>query len=644
MKPIAVLFPSQAASPPAAPFIPPELDAMRRNGLPSVPPFPGQGPQPFSNLSLPIQAPLPAQGRPAPIQPSVLSPNPAVPPQAFKPNQSAVKPGQAVIIPPNLPAQVPIPPQTKPAAVAPQEESKSPPKGPALKPKPLPLLVEETKEVKPSPKKQGRRQNDPTKSQPESPKGLQRPAKNQLFPDKSQPPSPKRLKDPCQSCRQAESTVVITSNGETPLKVCDECAKGYTDVLPLVTFPKLTSRDIIDFAVEKFEYVKSIKKQIEENLTRIDKFKAKAEKEFEEVSKELQKCKTRIFDKVTALRRDIESKLTTALAEIEANLCNFDYNPRTEYALVMWEKRVEDVNFALFVSRCSTPDVVGEVTRTIDYEVNGLIALNCIPIITDNQIVKFHCKREEWCPSIPLQSEIHVSDHSVFTFIGGQDILCTGGHSDEEDSLVAFDTAYIVNMATGNAETLKNMETARYRHGAVWIGQNVYMFGGENPDFLSVCEKLCLNHRDRPWSKLREMASPRSCFNPFVKERLIYIMGGSNTHDCELYDFVKNTFLPLSFFLPDSLPVTAVLLLPNIYIFQGSQGLKWDPSHKSTKSTSITRDLPYRNREESEEIDVWSNFSPLLISGRLYLSCNQAQEVVRQEMGGRFAVHSFPFL
>jgi len=636
MKPLTLLFPSHPASPPPAPFIPPEVDAIWKNGLPLVSPFPAQGPQPSQNLHPPPQNSF------VPVQPT----NPIVPPQAFKPGQNVPKPG------PHMPGQVSIPPQNQPAPiqppVAPREEEKSPPKAPGPKPKPAPLRVEESKEVKPSQKKQGRKQNDPARSLPESPKGQKHPPNSLLFPDKSQPPSPKRLKDPCSSCNLAESTVVITSNGEDPQKACDECAKGYPGVLPLATFPKLTAKDIIDLAVEKFEYVKTVKKRIEENLTKIDKFKAKAEKEFKAASKELEICKTRIFDKVTTLRREIESKLTTALAEIEANLCKYDYKPGTEYALVMWEKRVEDVNFDLFVSRCSAPDIVGEVTRTIDYEVNGLLALNCIPVITDNQIVKFHCKREDWCPSIPLQSEIHVSVYSAFTYIGEQDVLCTGGCTDES-AIKASDTAYIVNIATGSTKTLPNMETARCLHGSIWIGQNVYMFGGQNQDYLSACEKLCLNHQERPWSQLEEMQYPRACFNPFVKEKLIYLMGGSNTRDCELYDFMRNTFLPLSFFLPASLPVCAVLMFPNICIFQNTQGLIWNPSHKSTKHTIVSRDLPSSyldrtQREDSEEIAVWSNFSPLIIAGRLYLSCNQTQEVVRQELGGRYAVRSFPFI
>jgi len=648
MKPLTHLYPSHPASPPPAPFISPEVEAIWRNGLPLVSPFPAQGPQPSQNLHPPIQVLPPSQNTFVPVQPT----NPIVPPQAFKPGQSVPKSG------PPMPVLIPLPPQNQLASiqppVAPLEEEKSPPKAPGPKPKPAPLRVEEIKEVRPNQKKQGRKQIDPGRSLPESPKGQKHPPNSQLFPDKSQPPSPKRLKDPCPSCDRAESTVVITSNGDHPQKACDECAKDYPDVLPLATFPQLTSRDVINFAVNKYKNVKIVKKRIEENLNRIDTFKAKAEKEFEAASKELQNCKTRIFDKVTTLRREIESKHTTALAEIEANLCSRDFNPRTEYALVMWKWRVddiqwvEDVNFDLFVSRCSAPDIVGEVTRTIDYEVNGLLALNCIPVITDNQIVKFNCKREYWCPSIPLLSEIHVSVHSAFTHIGEQDVLCTGGCTGggpDESALIASNTAFIVNTATGSTTSLKLMATARYHHGSIWIGQNVFMFGGQNQDYLSVCEKLCLNHQDQPWSQLREMLSPRACFNPLVKEKLIYLMGGSNTRDCELYDFTRNTFKPLSFFLPASFPVCAVLLLPNICIFQNSKGLIWDPLQKSTKHTIVTRDLPSSNleREEQKPIDVWSNFSPLIVAGRLYLSCNQTKEVVRQELGGRYGVHSFPF-
>ena len=136
---------------------------------------------------------------------------------------------------------------------------------------------------------------------------------------------------------------------------------------------------------------------------------------------------------------------------------------------------------------------------------------------------------------------------------------------------------------------------------------------------------------------------PRSYFNPFVKELLIYLIGGSNTRYCELYDFTRNTFLPLSFFLPASLPVCAVLKEKLIYIFQNSQGLIWNPLHKSTKHTTVSRYLGRTQREDSEEIAVWSNFTPLIIAGRLYLSCNQTQEVVRQELGERYGVRSFPF-
>jgi hypothetical protein len=179
------------------------------------------------------------------------------------------------------------------------------------------------------------------------------------------------------------------------------------------------------------------------------------------------------------------------------------------------------------------------------------------------------------------------------------------------------------------------------------------MFGGQNPDFLTACEKFCLNHQEREWSQMKEMLVPRASFNPFVYQKLIYIMGGSNTRDCELYDFTRNTFLPLSFFLPESLPVLALFLEPNVLLFQGNKGLIWKPVHKSTKSTTINRDMPCQSKpltdfgsdeSDREEIPIWSNFTPLIVGGRLYFASNQAKEVIRQELGGRYAVRTFSFL
>ena len=108
---------------------------------------------------------------------------------------------------------------------------------------------------------------------------------------------------------------------------------------------------------------------------------------------------------------------------------------------------------------------------------------------------------------------------------------------------IASAAAYIVNMATGIANAILDMETARYHHGSIWIGRNVYIFGGIGPDYLSVCEKLCLDHQDQSWSQLSEMGLPRARFNPFVKGELIYLLGGSNTRDCELYAFITNSCL-----------------------------------------------------------------------------------------------------
>lgn len=623
MKLLDQIFPSLASISPAQIALP-ELEHIRRDGLPLVPPVPMQIPKPAQSLPTHAQAP-----KPAPIRP--------VPKQAENPPKLPTNPQNSA-----MPVQVSIPsqnpPANSPASIAsfgPGDAPKIPPKESG--PRPAPLQLEETKEIKPPPKRQPRRPNEAIRSQPESPKGLQRLPNSQLFPDKSQPPSPKKLKDPC-ACQKAESTVVII-NGDKPQKACDTCAENYTDVLPLSTFSLLTTSDIIDFAIEKFNYAKTMKERLEENLNRIDRFKVKAEKEFDNTIKELQKCKIRMLSKVAEIRRDIESKLTVGLSDIEANLCNRNYKPQNsnEYAFIMWEKRVEDLNYDLFVSRCSVPDIVGAVTRTIDYEVKGLFSLNCIPIIRDTEIVKFNCKREIWCPRIPLIGEITVSKHTVFTYIGGQEVVCTGNYNAK--TLQAFASAYIVNMATGIANAILDMETARYHHGSIWIGRNVYVFGGKGPDYLSACEKLCLDHQDRPWSQLSDMGLPRARFNPFVKGELIYLMGGSNTRDCELYDFIRDTFLPLSFFIPLAKETTAVVLGSNVYVFQDKKGVKWDISRKSTKSEDIYRGL----EEPNDDINlVWSNFTPLVIAGRLYIASNRSKEIIRQALGSPYDVTSFP--
>lgn len=568
-------------------------------------------------LNILFPAPQMPVDPPPAIVPPVPLPNPAIPPELVAMQQH---PG-APLLPPVLPSP--------------------PPKVPG--PKPLPM--EEIKEELKSSKKSKKKPPSSIKSQPISPKGLKTPAKADLFPDKSQPPSPKRLKDPCTACNQAECSLLLVYQ-ETPLKkVCDACAKDFPDTLPLSTYPKLMENtDQIDFALEKFNYMKKIKTKLHTNLTRIDEFRKKVDKEFENILKNVQSCKTRILDEVAKHRSDIESKLNAALVEIEANLADYSYKPKTDFELVLWEKRVEDVNFDLFVSRCGPPDIIGEVTRAIDYEIQGLLLMNCIPVVRGTTLMRFGCKQGQWRETREIEG-LAVSKHSIMTYLNDQNIMFTGDSVDPASNM-----AFIVSLATLEVRPIPDMTTPRFHHGSLCLGRNVYLFGGRNPDYLVSSEKFCLDFNK--WSDLRDMLTPRACFNPFCYGKLIYIMGGMETKECELYDFVRDTYLPLSFFVPEEQPTTAVYLDPNIYILQGKKGLKWNPSHKSTKSIPFDRDIPAYisafsdSDSESENFDskgpkAWSNFTPLVVAGQLYLLSSLRNEVVKQELGGRFGVKTY---
>ena len=158
----------------------------------------------------------------------------------------------------------------------------------------------------------------------------------------------------------------------------------------------------------------------------------------------------------------------------------------------------------------------------------------------------FDCNSKEWVRKVELSRLILVSNFSATTFLPNGHILACGGNPDG----VSIADAYDIEPENGSVTKLSDMKTPRHGHGLIAYYNFTYVFGGYDTTSIQTCEKFLF--RVTEWLPVpNNMITARSWFNPCLHKHLIYLCGGNQVVESEIFDPSTETFSPMIPKLPD---------------------------------------------------------------------------------------------
>jgi len=228
----------------------------------------------------------------------------------------------------------------------------------------------------------------------------------------------------------------------------------------------------------------------------------------------------------------------------------------------------------------------------------------------------FNCVTATWSKKIVLNTTIRVDHRSSSLVLPNTHIFICGGYNGNE----WLQDAYEIDAMSGVAGQLKSMMGKRGRHGLALYYNWVYVLGGWNGVAIRNCERYSL--LKETWETIPDMITPRDSFTPAIYRHFAYLCGGSNTFECEIYDFACNRFSPLSFTLSETGYIRAIAFGTDLLLLSESK-----MTRRSLTSEGMCQELShpsYRANGSMSPIvlntDIWcltysANGAALCVSG-----------------------------
>lgn len=98
---------------------------------------------------------------------------------------------------------------------------------------------------------------------------------------------------------------------------------------------------------------------------------------------------------------------------------------------------------------------------------------------------------------------------------------------------------------------IAHMQEPRSLHALVYFNHYLYVFGGQNYDFLKSAERLSLSERNQTWECISDqMSSPRHSVNPCLFQKKVYLALGGNPN-IDVFCIPRQTFESISLKVAD---------------------------------------------------------------------------------------------
>ena len=171
--------------------------------------------------------------------------------------------------------------------------------------------------------------------------------------------------------------------------------------------------------------------------------------------------------------------------------------------------------------------------------------------------------------------------------------------------------------------------------GIIYFQSFVYVFGGfySGWNFTKKCERFDLN--TNTWCALPEMNRVRSSFNACRWKLKVYVAGGWDNPESEVFDLPTQTFQKLPFVINQSSRTLCWAKDDTLIIVQNCDVYKWKFCENSNSPGEAVRNPAFVTY-------VWTNTPPVEKAGKLYyllwdngcgysfdLKTNQVTQVVK---------------
>jgi hypothetical protein len=195
------------------------------------------------------------------------------------------------------------------------------------------------------------------------------------------------------------------------------------------------------------------------------------------------------------------------------------------------------------------------------YETLADLHLHTTVLAVSGQLKLFDCKVRHFLLTRPIKiptncSAVMVRNDIVF-FTGGRD---------------AYNRAFLYDFTKDMTEEYPNTLDNRRYHGSARIHRTVYLFGGDCGRCISA-EKCSLLRKI--WTWLPPMPLPHNAFTPCVRQKSIYLCGGSVSFS-HVFHTATDTYEDLPFKLPDNCWCVAIFVQEDLVVESQYCRSKWN--------------------------------------------------------------------
>jgi len=376
-------------------------------------------------------------------------------------------------------------------------------------------------------------------------------------------------------------------------------------------------------------------KELEANLLLITDCELILRSKTEAAIQEIIKYRENVLAELKVSREEAEHALVEARKQVAEHIYQDPYEPATQLAKSLWN--FQSGNLKLFsytlegkyqvnISK-SQPKLQQvliqppqnwayeyeeeeeEEEEIVSEENDENIPSPILYIIKPKTISCYNVFAGLYSRDIGLSRTIKVNQTTAYCLLDTGTLWVCGGSSPYTNFV------YEIDPSSGEVSNRSSMLMSRGGHAVLQYKNCIYVFGGYDGQPMSHCERYVFSIRD--WEERENMIRPRYYFNPCSYRQFVYLFGGKQTVQAEMYDIGVDCFTALDLSLPQSGATCAVLVEENkIAVIQKTGMLYWN--------------IYWRETEGEEQLienleNCWGNASPIFYQDCIYVPHSRIQ-------------------
>jgi len=295
---------------------------------------------------------------------------------------------------------------------------------------------------------------------------------------------------------------------------------------------------------------------------------------------------------------DSAFSVTVSLNEPETSPVNLPFEPIVQHLSV--SSPILNIQMSNF-SEPEAPAITSIDPIRVPEAVSILPTPSLLPLVTSRYLAVLDCATGTWKPKINFPRTMSIDEKSAAVLLPDNSVVVAGGGLGKN----RWSAEVYRIPESGEITQLKSLNDARRFPGICLCAGEIFLFGGINTREMAQSEKLVVAEL-QAWTRLPNMLTPRSNFNPCTHLDLVYLCGGAETTACEAYYRATSTFQSLNLVLPECGPTSTVIVGTEMVILAWHYVMWWD-GQQSTREARHT------------DWNVWSNSPPQVVEKSAFL-------------------------